>query len=168
MTEKIYIPDNIQEILTQIENVSDWWAEIPLGDHPKLTGFNRKLVVSGFNFPDLSEENNKRAEIFIRQIFSDKESGEAFVNRRQKPGSILIDTKTEFRKFGESNSMKFDRVIDSEIEGEAPVRDKVSINVNQIDYFKRNLLFNSESLVFMLEDYLKNYAINNASELDKI
>jgi hypothetical protein len=135
-------------------------------DHPILNNFNRKLVVSGFNFPDLFEDNDKRAEISVRQIFSHKESGETFINKRQKTGLVLIDTLTEFRRAGEPDSMKFDRVIDPEIEGESLFRDKVSISVNHLDFMRRNLFKNTESLVFILEDYLKNYAVNNAAELD--
>lgn len=167
MSETIYIPQKIQDVLTEIQNVPEWWAEIPLSDLPRFESFNRKLVVSGFNFPDLTEEGDKRAEIFIRQIYTDKESGEVFVNKRQKSGVLLFDSKSFLRFDNSSDLVVVDRVTDPEIEGETPVRDKVNLTVNHLDYIRRNLYSKTEHLVFILEDYLKSYATENSVELDK-
>lgn len=165
--EKITIPQKIQDILTEIENVPEWWAEIPLADTPVLSNFNRKLVVSGFNFPDLTDVNDKRAEIFIRQIYTDKETGEIFINKSQKAGSLLAHTETPLRVDNSFDLITVDRTTDPEIEGEAPVRDRVNISVNHLDYIRKNLYRRTEHLVFILEDILRTYAINNATELDK-
>lgn len=167
MSEKIITTKKVQDILSAIENVPDWWAEIPLEDLPVFANFNRKLVVSGFNFPDLTEENDKRAEIFIRQIYTDKESGEVFVNKRQGAIVILSHFKTPLRVDNTSDLIQADRITDSEIEGESPVKDKVKLYVNQLDYIKKNLSGKTEHLTFILEGILKDYALENSSSLDK-
>ena len=167
MSEKITIPEKIKDVLLQIENVPEWWAEIPLVDSVIFINFNRKLVVSGFNFPDLTEDNDKRAEISIRQIYTDKNSGEVFVNKRQKSGLILANTETLLRSDNSPDPIIFDRFTYSDVEGENPVKDKVNLYVNQLDYIRRNLSSKTEHLTFILEDFLKSYSLANSTELDK-
>lgn len=167
MDEKVILTQKIKDTLLEIKNVPEWWAEIPLVDSLVFSNFNRKLVVSGFNFPDLIEDNDKRAEIFIRQIYSDKVSGEVFVNKRQKSGIILSMSETFLRVDNSSDVIVVDRVTESEIEGEAPVRDRVNLPVDHLDYIKRNLFSKTEHLTFILEDFLKKYAVENSTELDK-
>lgn len=167
MSETITIPEKIKTILSDIENVPEWWAEIPLADTPVLSNFNRKLVVSGFNFPDLSDVNDKRAEIFIRQIYTAKDTGEVFINKRQRTGSILASSMTALRVDGSSDLIVVDRVTESELEGEGPVRDRVNLSVGHLDYIRRNLYSKSEHLTFILEEFLKSYAVENTTELDK-
>lgn len=167
MSEKITIPEKIKNILSEIENVPEWWAEIPLVDTPILSNFNRKLVVSGFNFPDLTDDNDKRAEIFIRQIYTDKDTGEVLINKRQRTGVILASSVTALRVDGSPDLIVVDRVTDSEVEGESPVRDRVNLSADHLDYIRRNLYRRSEHLTFILEDFLKSYAVENTSELDK-
>lgn len=95
--ENLIIPEPYKAILQAIENVPYFWAEHPLADHPDLPQFNRKLVVSGFNSPDLMDQNDERLYISIRQILSNKETGKIFKIFSAPAWEIMPNTWSYFR-----------------------------------------------------------------------
>ena len=64
-TETIISPEN-QMILDLIKNTGKTWFEMPLPDHPLYPQFSRKLVVTGFNTPDMGDTED-RIYVYVRQ-----------------------------------------------------------------------------------------------------
>lgn len=64
-TEIIITPEN-QAILDLIKNTGKTWFETALPDHPIYPQFSRKLVVTGFNTPDM-EGDEERIYVNVRQ-----------------------------------------------------------------------------------------------------
>lgn len=168
MNENLIIPENVQQILTAIESVQKFWAEYPLQDHADLPQFNRKIVVSGFNLPDLTEENNQKLEITVRQLFINKESGSVFINKRQPIWTISTDTWSYMRNpENASQLIEVDKQIFDE-EGNPDGTEKSNIKVSTIDYMKF-LLFNKYAhLTDLFSMYLKDFAIAKETELNQL
>ena len=64
-TETIITPEK-QALLDLISNTGKSWFEMPLPDHPLYPQFSRKLVVTGFNTPDMGD-NEDRIYVYVRQ-----------------------------------------------------------------------------------------------------
>lgn len=75
MAKKIYkLTPEIQEIVDGIENTGKTWYEMDLPDHPLYPIFKRKLVVTGFNTPDLENDDEDRIYISVREYLILKEN----------------------------------------------------------------------------------------------
>lgn len=70
-TETIITPEN-QALLDLISNTGKSWFEMPLADHPLYPQFSRKLVVTGFNTPDIGDTED-RIYVYVRQYLILKE-----------------------------------------------------------------------------------------------
>lgn len=70
-TKLIISPEN-KAILEVIKNTGETWFETQLPDHPIYPQFARKLVVTGFNTPDM-EGDEERIYVNIRQYLILKE-----------------------------------------------------------------------------------------------
>ena len=70
-TETIITPEN-QALLDLISNTGKSWFEMPLPDHPLYPQFSRKLVVTGFNTPDMGDTED-RIYVYVRQYLILKE-----------------------------------------------------------------------------------------------
>ena len=74
-TETIITPEN-QALLNLISNTGKSWFEMPLEDHPLYPQFSRKLVVTGFNTPDMGDTED-RIYVYVRQHLILKEGNSA-------------------------------------------------------------------------------------------
>lgn len=70
-TELIISPEN-KAILDAIKNTGKTWFEMQLPDHPIYPQFARKLVVTGFNTPDM-EGDEERIIVTVSQYLILKE-----------------------------------------------------------------------------------------------
>ena len=166
---EIILNDELREILKAVENVPIFWAVHPLEDLPELPQFNRRLVITGFNCPDLSDSNNvtteERVEITIKQIFEHKESGKMFMSIKQPVWLINADTWS-FLRLGETPVEVAKNYLDAD--GKILKTDKVNIRVGSVKY-TRFLIFNKKAhLVDLFKIYLADYAKMNIAELNKI
>jgi hypothetical protein len=64
-TELILTPE-VKAIVDAIDSTGKSWHEITLPDHPTYPQFSRKLVVTGFNTPDM-EGQEDRIYVNVRQ-----------------------------------------------------------------------------------------------------
>lgn len=75
MKEEIIIKPEDQAFLDAIQNVSKNWHEIGLPDHPIYPQFSRKLVVTGFNSPELASPE-ERIYVNVSQVLTLKSTSQ--------------------------------------------------------------------------------------------
>lgn len=166
MNENLIIPEAIQGILNDIKNCPKYWAEHPLADLPDYPLHNRKIVVSGFNFPDLEADNDQRIYITIKQILTNKETGLPFKKANAPIWTIYADTWSYLRNQN-FQLIEVDKQLFDE-EGNPNGTEKSNIKVPTIDYMKY-ILFNRQAhFVELFQMYLKDFAIAKESELKQI
>lgn len=169
MSEKIIIPEPYKAILQAIENVPYFWAEHPLADHPDLPQFNRKIVVSGFNSPDLEEEQDERLYITVKQIFTHKDTGKVFKSFKAPLWEILADTWSYFRDPADPTKLvQVDKQIIDDEDGSVISTEKTYIQLSTIKYLKFLLHQKKAHLVDLFEMYLKDFAAAKKEDLDKL
>lgn len=74
ITETIIKPED-QALLDAISNVSPYWHELGLRDLELYPNFTRKLVVTGFNTPPMSG-NEERIYVNVSQVLTLKETSQ--------------------------------------------------------------------------------------------
>lgn len=73
MKKTIISPEN-QALLEAIKNIGKTWFEMDLPEHLVYPQFKRKLVVTGFNTPDM-EGDEERIYVNVRQYLILKDGG---------------------------------------------------------------------------------------------
>lgn len=91
-TELIVTPE-VQALLEAIKNTGKAWHEITLPDHPMFSQFTRKLVVTGFNTPDM-EGSEDRIYVNVRQYLVLKEGNKTY-KRLQMPDWLIHEGNVE-------------------------------------------------------------------------
>lgn len=84
---KLILTTNDKQMIEAINMVSDNWHEMPLPDHPILTQFSRKLIVSGFSNPDL-DKPEERIYVYVKQVLTLKSTNEVYKSIDMKPWEI--------------------------------------------------------------------------------
>lgn len=87
MNTKLILTTNDKQMIEAINMVSDNWHEMPLPDHPILTQFSRKLIVSGFSNPDL-DKPEERIYVYVKQVLTLKSTNEVYKSIDMKPWEI--------------------------------------------------------------------------------
>ena len=161
------IPEIYTDLVNLINTAPYYLAEQPLPDHKDYTKFNRKVVISGINIPDLEDVDDKRIFISLCQILVDKETGDIY----KKFPSFLVEINSvdliSIRKpesITENIEVGFKIVEDNKIIS----RNKGPLNVNTIDYFKSMLANKKFHIKDILEIYLADYIIKHEDELNNI
>lgn len=168
MKEVLNIASPYKEMLLQIETHTQYWAELPIADHPILSQFNRKLVISGFNFPDLENEQDKRLYITVKQIFTDKKTGKVFLVKNAPMWVIYADSWSYVRnvndptKYVDVDKQTFDD------EGNLVKTEKVKLQASTIDYLKYQVVNKKAHLIDLFSMYLNDFATTFKDELDKL
>lgn len=166
MNENLIIPEPIQEVLTEINNCPRYWAEHPLEDLPDYPLHNRKIVVSGFNYPDLEAENDQKLHITVKQVLTNKETGIVFKKSNAPIWTIYADTWSYLRNQN-FQLIEVDKQLFDE-EGNTAGTEKSNIKVPTINYMKY-ILFNRQAhLVDLFGQYLSDFAIAKKTELNQI
>ena len=162
------IPELYADLVNSIKNTSYYLAERPLVDHIDYINYNRKLVVSGLNIPDLEDACDKRIFISLRQILVNKYTGDIY----KKFPSFLIEISADNTTFllEPFNPNSFAKVDYQDVDGEGKIiksyKDRLS--VNSIDYTKSLIKNKNLHLMDILEIFLKDYIDKNKEYLDKI
>ena len=91
-TELIVTPE-AQAILDAIKNTGKSWHEVMLPDHPLYPQFARKLVVTGFNTPDM-EGDEDRIYVNLRQYLILK-NGNIIHKRLKMPDWMIHEGNVE-------------------------------------------------------------------------
>ena len=168
--EKInIIPEVYQPLYEGINSVPYHWAEYPLPDHPDLPQFSRKLIVTGFNSPDLQDQNDERLYISVRQILVNKETGIILKKFNAPVWEIMSNTWSYIRNPVNPNQLiQVDKQIIDDETGEILSVEKSYIKVSTIKYLKLLLHSRKAHLVDLFALYLKDFATAKMSDLDKL
>ena len=164
--ENIILTPAIEARLQEINNTPYYWASINLPEHADLPNFNRKLVVSGFNSPDLEVNQDERFFITVKQIFINKESGKIFKIFNAPQWEIYAHTWSYLRD-NQFQVIEVDKQIFNE-NNELISTEKSKIQVSTIKYLKWLLLNRKAHLVDLFNLYMGDFANAKLEELNKL
>lgn len=165
--ENLIIPTEIQNRLEEINSTPYYWASINLPEHEDLPNFNRKLVVSGFNSPDLEVNNDERFFITVKQIFINKETGKIFKIFNAPQWEIFAHTWSYLRN-SQFQVIEVDKQILDDETGEVLSTEKSKIKVSTIKYFKTLLKNREAHLVDLFNAYMGDFAAVKMDELNRL
>ncbi len=152
--------------LQEINSTPYYWASINLPEHEDLPNFNRKLVVSGFNSPDLEVNNDERFFITVKQIFINKETGKIFKIFNAPQWEIYAHTWSYLRN-EQFQVIEVDKQIFDE-NNELISTEKSKMQVSTIKYLKWLLLNRKAHLVDLFNLYMGDFANAKLEELNKL
>lgn len=93
MKTELILTAEVQAIVDAIKNTGKSWHEIGLPDHPVYPQFARKLVVTGFNTPDM-EGDEDRIYINVRQYLVLRDSNKIY-KRLKMPDWVIHEGNVE-------------------------------------------------------------------------
>lgn len=164
--ENLILTPAIEARLQEINSTPYYWASINLPEHEDLPNFNRKLVVSGFNSPDLEVNNDERFFITVKQIFINKETGKIFKVFNAPQWEIFAHTWSYLRN-EQFQVIEVDKQIFDE-NNELISTEKSKIQVSTIKYLKWLLLNKKAHLVDLFNLYMGDFANAKLEELNKL
>ena len=164
--ENIILTPAIEARLQEINNTPYYWASIDLPEHEDLPNFNRKLVVTGFNSPDLEVNNDERFFITVKQIFINKETGKIFKVFNAQQWEIYAHTWSYLRN-EQFQVIEVDKQIFDE-NNELISTEKSKIQVSTIKYLKWLLLNRKAHLVDLFNLYMGDFANAKLEELNNL
>ena len=164
--ENLILTPAVEARLQEINNTPYYWASINLPEHEDLPNFNRKLVVSGFNSPDLEVNQDERFFITVKQIFINKETGKIFKVFNATQWEIYAHTWSYLRN-EQFQVIEVDKQIFDE-NNELISTEKSKIQVSTIKYLKWLLLNRKAHLVDLFNLYLSDFAAAKIEELNKL
>lgn len=164
--ENLILTTAIEERLQAINSTPYYWASINLPEHADLPNFHRKLVVSGFNSPDLEVNEDERFFITVKQIFINKETGKIFKIFNAPVWEIYAHTWSYLRN-EQFQVIEVDKQILDE-NNELISTEKSKIQVSTIKYLKWLLLNRKAHLVDLFNMYLGDFAAAKIEELNKL
>ena len=165
MENYIFTPA-IEARLQEVNSTPYYWASINLPEHEDLPNFSRKLVVSGFNSPDLEVNQDERFFITVKQIFINKETGKIFKVFNATQWEIYAHTWSYLRN-EQFQVIEVDKQIFDE-NNELISTEKSKIQVSTIKYLKWLLLNRKAHLVDLFNLYLSDFAAAKIEELNKL
>lgn len=164
--ENLILTPVIEARLQEINSTPYYWASINLPEHADLPNFNRKLVVSGFNSPDLEVNNDERFFITVKQIFINKDTGKIFKIFNAPQWEIFAHTWSYLRN-EQFQVIEVDKQIFDE-NNELISTEKSKIQVSTIKYLKWLLLNKRAHLVDLFNLYMGDFANAKLDELNKL
>ena len=164
--ENLILTPVIEARLQEINNTPYYWESINLPEHADLPNFNRKLVVSGFNSPDLEVNQDECFFITVKQIFINKETGKIFKIFNAPQWEIFAHTWSYLRN-EQFQVIEVDKQIFDE-NNELISTEKSKIQVSTIKYLKWLLLNRKAHLVDLFNLYMGDFANAKLEELNKL
>ena len=164
--ENLILTPVIEARLQEINSTPYYWASINLPEHADLPNFNRKLVVSGFNSPDLESNQDERFFITVKQIFINKETGKIFKVFNAPQWEIYAHTWSYLRN-EQFQVIEVDKQIFDE-NNELISTEISKIQVSTIKYLKWLLLNRKAHLVDLFNLYMGDFANAKLEELNKL
>lgn len=139
-----------------------YWAELPLGDLQEMPNHNRKIVVSGFNNPDLEDSNDERIYITIKRLFIDKTSGKISTLKKTFQWEITANLKSIVNTFGKVTK----EITDDE--GNVVETQEVDFKLPSVKLMRFLLLNKQKHLAELFEDALTDFATQFKTEIDTL
>lgn len=164
MTTDLIITPEVQAILGMIKNTGKSWHEIALPDHPVYPQFARKLVVTGFNTPDL-EGDEDRIYVNVRQYLVLRE-GNKIYKRIQMPDWMIHEGNVE-EILGEDGFLKgIYRTTDDN--GQIIEEKEEILKVQSVQYVRFLIKTKAAHIVDVLERFMGLYIALFKEEINEI
>ena len=153
-TETIITPEN-QALLNLISNTGKSWFEMPLPDHPLYPQFSRKLVVTGFNTPDMGD-NEDRIYVYVRQHLILKESNT--VHKKLKLPEWMINEGNMEEIIGVDGNLLTKTVIVKDDEDNIISSEEVPLKAQSVQYVRFLIKSKTAYLTDVLGRFMTLYA----------
>ncbi|UCA61652.1 hypothetical protein KB553_08970 [Chryseobacterium rhizoplanae] len=164
MTTDLIITPEVQSILDMIRNTGKYWYEIALTDHPVYPQFARKLVVTGFNTPDL-EGDEDRIYVNVRQYLVLRDDNKIY-KRIQMPDWMIHEGNVE-EILGEDGFLKgIYRTTDNK--GQIIEEKEEILKAQSVQYVRFLIKTKAAHIVDVLERFLGLYIALFEEEINKI
>ncbi|GEN71567.1 hypothetical protein [Chryseobacterium lathyri] len=151
-TELILTPE-VQAIVDAIKNTGKSWHEIGLPDHPMYPQFSRRLVVTGFNTPDM-EGDEDRIYVNVRQNLIVRE-GNKIHKQLRMPDWMIHENNTE-EILGENGFLKgINRTTNDN--GEIISEEEVNVKAGSVQYIRFLIKTKSVHLADILTRFMGMY-----------
>lgn len=158
MNEHLIIPENIKEVLNNIENISLHLAELPLQAHPKLQQFDRSIRVL-----DIDAKSRQQFICFrYEQVLKDKETGEEINIALPAPEWVIYKETWSYLRDNQNEPVELPLI---EPEG-GMTTDKVKVPSYQ--YMLWLLKNNKAGFTELLASYLHEFVKTHKEQLDKL
>lgn len=162
-TELIVTPE-VQDVLDNIKNTGKSWHEVVLPDHPIYPQFARKLVVTGFNTPDM-EGSEDRIYVNVRQYLIVK-NGNALHKRIKMPDWMIHEGNLE-EILGENGILKgISRTTDDN--GQIIEEKEVVVKAGSVQYVRYLIKTKGAHIVDVLERFMGLYIQLFNQEINEI
>ena len=165
MTTEIILKTEDKALLDAIENTGKIWYEMDLPEHEIYPQFARKLVVTGFNTPDLEIENEDRIYVYVRQYLYLKESN--ILHKKVKMPDWFIHEGNAEEVVGQNGIIMGTEIVKDD-EGIVVSEKAVMVKANSVKYV-RFLVKNKQAYIGdILEQFMALYVQLFKNEIDNI
>ncbi|MDN4014475.1 hypothetical protein QX233_18545 [Chryseobacterium gambrini] len=162
-TELIVTPE-VQAVLDTIKNTGKSWHEMMLPDHPMYPQFARKLVVTGFNTPDM-EGGEDRIYVNVRQYLIIKDGN--IIHKRLKMPDWMIHEGNVEQVMGKDGFLKgIYRTTDDE--GLVTDEKEAILKAPSVQYIRFLIKTKAAHLVDILQQFMGLYTELFDKEINEI
>lgn len=162
-TELIVTPE-VQAILDAIKHTGKSWHEVVLPDHPIYPQFARKLVVTGFNTPDM-EGDEDRIYVNVRQYLIVRDGN--ILHKRLKMPDWMIHEGNVEEILGENGFLKgIYRTTDDD--GQIIEEKEEILKAQSVQYVRFLIKTKTAHIVEVLERFIGLYIALFDKEINEI
>lgn len=158
MNTHLIIPENIKEILNNIENTSLNLAELALPAHPKLPQFERSIRVLDIDAKSKQQFISFRYE----QVLKDRETGEEVNISLPAPEWVIYKETWSYLRDDKNN------LIELPLVAATADMDTDKVKVPSYQYMLWLLKNNKAGFTELLASYLDEFVKNCRDSLDKL
>jgi hypothetical protein len=158
MNDHLIIPEEIQEVINNIGNISLSLAELPMHAHPILSQFNRSIRVL-----DMDAKSEQQFIYFrYEQVLKDKETGEEVKISLPAPEWVIYKETASYLLDDSNNPI--------ELPLKEPQSDRTTDKVKVPSYKYMLWLLKNNKIRFLelLTYYLQQFVDARKDELDKL
>ena len=166
MNTELIITPEVQAVINTIRSTGKNWFETALPDHPVYPQFARKLVVTGFNTPDLENDNEERIYVNIRQYLILKE-GNKIYKRLKMPDWIIYESNVE-EVMGSNGQLLTQTVVIKNDAGNVISTIVEPVKVKSVQYVRFLMKTKAIGLVDVFARFMSIYIDKFKTEIDNI
>lgn len=164
MKTDLIITPEVQAILDAIKNTGKSWHEVVLPDHPIYPQFARKLVITGFNTPDM-EGDEDRIYVNVRQYLIVRDGN--ILHKRLKMPDWMIHEGNVEEILGENGYLTGINQTTND-EGEIINEEEVIIKAQSVQYVRFLIKTKAAHIVDVLERFMGLYIALFEEEINEI
>lgn len=164
MTRELIVTAEVQAVLDAIKNTGKSWHEVILPEHPIYPQFARKLVVTGFNTPDM-EGDEDRIYVNVRQYLIVKDGNN--IHKRLKMPDWMIHEGNVEEILGENGYLK-GIYITKDDNGQIIEEKEEILKAQSVQYVRYLIKTKAEHIVEVLERFMGLYITLFTNEINEI